>query len=80
MKSKADRMWEEFGDILAAVLRRPPMLLHQTKPAGASAPRTAMAETSVARNTAGMRCHKVLWPANAAPAMTAWLKTVLPDR
>jgi hypothetical protein len=34
MKSKADRMWEEFGDNLAAVLRRPPMLLHQTKPAG----------------------------------------------
>lgn len=121
MKTKADRMWEEFGDNLAAVLRQPgdnaPI---QTKSVGASAPRTVASETRAARNTAGAAqptaakwwtrllpqqgqggesiqslrlptdiyvevqrsgdVIKVLWPANAAPEMAAWLKTVLPDR
>lgn len=125
MKTKADRMWEEFGDNLAAVLRQPgdpAAVVAHAKPAAsaASAPRAAMSEGSAARNTAGAAqppaakwwsrllpqqgsggesiqslrlptdiyvevrrsgdVIKVLWPANAAPEMAAWLKTMLPDR
>ncbi|MGD9766434.1 MAG: CoxG family protein [Pseudolabrys sp.] len=127
MKTKADRMWEEFGDNLAAVLRQPgepAAAAAHVKPAAVSAPGAAMAEVGTARPTTGaaqpasakwwarllpQQGHaqgaagesiqslrlptdiyvevrraddviKVLWPANAAPEMAAWLKTVLPDR
>jgi len=127
MKTKADRMWEEFGDNLAAVLRRPgdpAAAAAHVKPAAVSAPRAAMAEAGTARASTGAAqpasakwwarllpqqgqaqgvagesiqslrlptdiyvevrraddVIKVLWPANAAPEMAAWLKTVLPDR
>lgn len=64
MKTKADRMWEEFGDNLAAVLRQTGDAVAATvhaKPAATSAPRAAMPETSAPRAGAGAQAAAAKW-------------------
>ncbi|MGN6462203.1 MAG: SRPBCC domain-containing protein [Pseudolabrys sp.] len=81
MKTKADRMWEEFGDNLAAVLRQP---ASAASTAAVDQPKITPAQPAAVPHAAPLaestRQHAARGDASPQPAPAKWWSRLLPQQ